>query len=309
MDKKNGWFAIVNPNSGKGQTRKNWPNLYQILLRNHIDIEYVYTSHPGEGSILAQQAEAIGFRKIIAVGGDGTVNEVLNGLIIDDKLIYEDTQLAILEHGTGSDFVRSFQQKKGIDNFVKLLNRNKKIKVDLGKIDFIDENGDNRTRYFINALNVGIGAEVVDRVNNSNKTIGNKLKYFTTTITTLMSFNKIDAVCRLENNEIIENRFCGIIISNGQYIGGGMRIAPQAQTDDGLFDIVFIKDITRPKLFAKFPTIYLGRHINLPEIAVYRSSKITIQTQEKALFEADGETLGYSPFSCTIVPETLTLMI
>lgn len=303
------WFAIVNPNSGKGRTKKNWPNLYQRLRHSDVDIEYEYTSRPEEGAVLAEQAQINGFRKIIAVGGDGTVNEVLNGLFNDNRLIHEDTKFAILEHGTGSDFVRSFQQKKGIDNFIKLLRRNKTERVDIGRIDYTSGQGDDKTRYFVNALNIGIGAEVVERVNNRNKALSSKLSYFTGTISTLLNFKRVDVMCTLGNGERIEDRFSGIVICNGRYIGGGMHIAPQAQISDGRFDVVFIKDISNLKLFTKFPTIYFGKHINLPEIAIYQTEKLTLHTKENSLLEADGEIVGFTPFECQIVPKALTLLV
>lgn len=303
------WFAVVNPHSGNGKTAKNWPNLYKFLIQNGIDIEYAYTSSQGEGIVLAKQARDIGYKKIIAVGGDGTVNEVLNGLLANGKEIDRDMELAILEHGTGSDFVRSFQQKKGINSFIKLLKRNKMVKVDIGKIDFQGMDGDQVSRYFLNAANLGIGAEVVNRANNNSKALGSKLTYFTGTIATLLNFENIEVRCQLDNNEIIEGKYKGLIVCNGQYMGGGMHIAPQAQTDDGLFDIVLIKDLTKLRFLTHFPSIYLGKHINLPEIEIHRSKKLSVTTKQQTIFEADGEIPGLSPIVCQIIPKALTLRI
>ncbi|KUO62762.1 MAG: hypothetical protein APF84_03710 [Gracilibacter sp. BRH_c7a] len=302
------WFAVVNPHSGNGKTAKNWPNLYKLLLQNNIEIEYEYTSSQGEGIVLAKQAQDFGYKKIIAVGGDGTVNEVLNGLLAD-KENYKDMELAILEHGTGSDFVRSFQQKKGINNFIKLLRRNKSVKVDIGRLDFESINGSQESRYFLNAVNLGIGAEVVNRVNNNSKALGSKITYFKGTIATLLNFENVEVTCQLDNDEIIEGKYKGLIICNGQYMGGGMHIAPQAQTNDGLFEIVFIKDLTKLRFLTCFPSIYLGKHINLPEIVIYRSKKISITTKEQTIFEADGEIPGLSPLVCQIIPKAITLRI
>ncbi len=303
------WFAVVNPHSGNGKTAKNWPNLNKLLIQNDIEIEYEYTSSQGDGILLAKQARDIGYKNIIAVGGDGTVNEVLNGLLADDKDIDKDMELAILEHGTGSDFVRSFKQKKGIHNFIKLLKRNKTVKVDIGKIDFQSMNGDRASRYFLNAANLGIGADVVNRANKNSKALGSKLTYFTGTIATLLSFKNVEVSCTLDNEEIIEGKYLGVIVCNGQYMGGGMHIAPQAQTDDGLFEIVFIKDLTKARFLRHFPTIYLGKHINLPEIAIYRSKKLTVTTKEQTIFEADGEIPGMAPIVCQVIPKALSLRI
>ena len=304
------WFAVVNPNSGNRRTARDWPKLHKCFLQNDIDIEYKYTSRQGEGIALTKQAQDAGYKKIIAVGGDGTVNEVLNGLFADRDELIKDTELAVLEHGTGSDFVRTFQQKKGIENFISLIKRNKWVKVDVGKIDFQSFNGSIESRYFLNAVNLGIGAEVVNRVNNnSSKALGSKLTYFTGTIAALLSSKNIEVSCHLDNEEIIEGKFKGIIVCNGQYMGGGMHIAPQAQTDDGLFDIVFIKDISKVRFLSRFPTIYLGKHINLPDIAIYRSKEISMITREQTIFDADGEIPGLTPLNFQIIPRCLSLRI
>lgn len=303
------WFAVVNPHSGNGKTAKNWPNLYKLLLQNNIEIKYEFTSSQGEGIVLAKQARDIGYKKIIAVGGDGTVNEVLNGLLADGKDIDDEMELAVLEHGTGSDFIRSFQQKKGIQNFINLLKRNKSVKVDIGKIDFQSLDGNQDSRYFLNAANLGIGAEVVNRANKNSKALGSKLTYFTGTIATLLGFDNIDVRCLLDNDHIIEGQYKGLIVCNGQYMGGGMHIAPQAQTDDGLFEVVFIKDLTNLRFLTHFPSIYLGKHINLPEIEIYRSKKVSVTTKEQTIFEADGEIPGLSPIVCQIIPKALSLRL
>lgn len=309
MAAENKWFAVVNPNSGNKRTARDWPNLHRSLVENNIDIEYEYTTSQGEGIALAKQAQISGFKKIIAVGGDGTVNEVLNGLFAEREELLEGTELAILEHGTGSDFVRAFQQKKGIENFIKLLKRNKSIKVDVGKINFHSFKGSHESRYFLNAVNLGIGAEVVHRVNNNSKALGSKLTYFTGTIAALLNFKSIEVSCQLDDGQTIEGKFKGIIVCNGQYMGGGMHIAPQALTNDGLFDIVFIKDISRLRFLTRFPTIYLGKHISLPEIAVYSSRKLSVITKKQIIFDADGEIPGLSPIDLKIIPSCLTLRV
>lgn len=308
MDLYEKWFAVVNPSSANGSTRDKWPIFRQKILKAGIEVEYAYTADKGNGIDLTRQAINRGYKKIIAVGGDGTVNEVVNGLLADDKSLAEGLELAIFAHGTGSDFVRVCHPRNNIDFFIDSLKGNRSLQSDVGKVTYKNDRGEKESRYFINAANLGIGAEVVNRVNNRSKALGSKLTYFAGTIATIFNNKNILVSLKLENKSL-EGVFCGLILCNGQYIGGGMHIAPQAEIDDGLFDIIVIKDISKLKLFYRFPTIYQGKHIDLPEIALYRCQSVSLQTADSTILEADGEILGFSPSEFRILSRCLAIRI
>jgi len=179
MKVKQRWFAIVNPSSANGRIGYRWPKYYEKLIKNDICLEYKYTSSRGNGSDLCREALAKGYNKIIAVGGDGTLNEVINGLITNDKLVSEQIELAIMGQGTGCDFVRTYgEYGKDFDSFVNLLRSSKKLRVDVGKVIYFNKYNKIEQRYFINVANLGLGAEVVNRVNNKSKFWGSRLTYF-----------------------------------------------------------------------------------------------------------------------------------
>lgn len=303
------WFAVVNPNSANGKTQHKWPMFYQKMIQAGIDVDYFFSSSQGNGVELTRQAIRRGYRKIIAVGGDGTVNEVVNGLFHDDRIITEGIELAVFGQGTGSDFIRTCKSRKNIDSLIGSLKGYSLCKSDVGKVTFLTAGGKKESRYFLNAANLGIGAEVVNRVNNRTKALGSKLTYFTGTVATILNYHNIPVSFQLENNKTVEGRFCGLVICNGQYIGGGMHIAPQAEIDDGMFDLIAMKDISKLKLFSCFPLIYRGKHIALPEIDVYRCQTITLLTPDSAILETDGEIIGYAPSEFRILPQCLTLRI
>lgn len=303
------WFAVVNPSSANGKTGDKWPSIYHTLIESGIDLEYQFTSEHGNGIEITKKAINNGHERIIAVGGDGTVNEVINGLFTNEKLVNQNVKLAILGLGTGSDFIRTSKIKTDINAFIDLLKNNTPIKCDVGIVNHMDSKGNTKEHYFINASNIGIGADVVNCVNSRSKVLGSKLTYLTGTIQTIAKYKNFHASILLDNNIKIESNFCGIVICNGQYIGGGMHIAPEALIDDGLFDIIVIKDISKIRLFSRFPLIYKGKHINLPEIEVYRSSKISIETNLPTLLETDGEIPGYLPGQYRILPQCLSIMI
>jgi len=302
------WFAIVNPNSANGRTGYKWPKFYEQLIRNNINIDFKFTTEQGNGSDLCRKAIAEGYNRIIAVGGDGTVNEVVNGLIVDNKLVNEQVELAIWGQGTGCDFVRIFGSGKDVRSFADVLRSEKKSKVDIGKVIYHNKSNKINHRYFINVANLGLGAEVVNRVNNKSKLWGSRLTYFLGTIATILKFKSFEAKILLDNSLTIDDTFWGLMICNGQYIGGGMRIAPEARVNDGLFDLVTLRDIPKLKVFSRFSDIYVGKHVDVSEISFFKCQNVLITTPFPTLLEVDGEVLS----SCTqiefqIIPQLLTL--
>jgi len=293
MKVKQRWFAIVNPSSANGRIGYRWPKYYEKLIKNDICLEYKYTSSRGNGSDLCREALAKGYNKIIAIGGDGTLNEVINGLITNDKLVSEQIELAIMGQGTGCDFVRTYgEYGKDFDSFVNLLRSSKKLRVDVGKVIYFNKYNKIEQRYFINVANLGLGAEVVNRVNNKSKFWGSRLTYFWGTLATILKFKTFGAKILIDNDLVINEECWGLMICNGQYIGGGMRIAPGALINDALFDFVVLRDIPRLKVLTRFSDIYAGKHVDLSEIKFYKGKNIVITTPFPTLLEVDGEVLG-----------------
>lgn len=309
MEKEKKWFAIVNPNSANGKTHAKWPLFYQRIIDHGIEVDYSYTSAHGNGIEVTKQAISQGYKKFIAVGGDGSINEVVNGFFDRDRLIREDLELAILANGTGSDYIRTIKSYNDINSFVHTLKERNIKKVDVVKVTYQNHNDSKENRYYLNAANLGIGAEVVNRTNSRNKVLGSILTYFVETVITALKFKSIFVSLVLDDNKTIEGKFCGLVICNGQYIGGGMHIAPQAIINDGLLDLVLIKDISKYKLFSSIPLIYKGNHINLPEVEIYRCKKISLVTSVSTLVETDGEIIGFSPSKVDILPQCLKLRI
>lgn len=305
----NEWLAIVNPYSANSSTAKSWPYFLKQIKDSGIKIDYCLTKEPEEATDIVGKAVSAGKTKIIAVGGDGTINEIVNGLFADNALFNPDVELAILRQGTGSDFIRSLGIISKPPSFVELLKRDRIKYIDVGKISFVNYVGNPRERYFINACNIGIGADTVYKVNNRSKALGSKLTYFLGVMQTVIGYkNKLLSVT-LDNEQVLEDKFCGIMVCNGRYIGGGMMIAPEASIDDGLFDIVVIRDISKPKLLTHLPLIYKGKHVNIKGIELYRGKEVFVSAEEKIYLEADGEVPGFCPVKFSIIPQILKVRI
>jgi len=301
------WFAVVNPKSANGRTEKNWPDHCEKIKQAGVLLDYEYTLYPGHGTELTRLALSRGYNKIIAVGGDGTVNEAVNGLIANDKLVSDDIELAVFGLGTGSDFIRSLKVKNNLESFINSLRNNSNHNIDVGKVTYISIGGKPESRYFINASNMGIGAEVVNQANLHSKVLRSRLTYLIRTIIAVFRYKNIQVSIQTDKEKTIEGKYCGLIVCNGQYIGGGMRIAPQAEIDDGFFDLVVIKDISIFRLLSCIHLIYRGKHIYLPEVEVYRCRSIKTDIADEALLETDGEIPGVSPVEYNIIPQCLTL--
>ncbi|MGI1660019.1 MAG: diacylglycerol/lipid kinase family protein [Desulfitobacterium sp.] len=150
---KSSWFAIVNPASANSQTRKIWPKVYKRLLDQKIDLDYAYTAGPGEATTLTRQA-LHNYTRILSVGGDGTLNEVVNGFFENKQPINPEASLAIFSHGTGADFLRSLNQKRGLPSLLEILHREQITPVDCGLAQYQDASGMLHHRYFLNVANL-----------------------------------------------------------------------------------------------------------------------------------------------------------
>lgn len=303
------WFAVVNPHSANGRTRKRWPEYLARLKAEGYSIHFAYTSGPCDATRLTQEALREGYTHIISVGGDGTINEVVNGFFSDGQLICPEAELAVLSHGTGSDFLRTLQISKGLEGFLEILRRGRKRLVDIGEVQFQDVHGYPMQRYFLNVADVGLGGETVARVNSQSKWLGGKLSFMLGSIVSILRYRNKVMRCEIDGELHTEGRMNSIMVANGRYIGGGMMIAPNAELDDGLFDIVFLGDFSTLTLLRHLPKIYRGAHLRIPGVSVQRGQTVVISTQEKALLDIDGEQPGQAPLTFQIHPKAIRLWV
>lgn len=305
MLKQDHWFAVINPQSANGSTRKRWPEYLKRLGQEGYLIDFAYTTRPSDASHITQRILKEGYRKVISVGGDGTMNEVVNGFFSDGQLITPEAELAIFSHGTGSDLIRSLQISKGIDPFLEILRQGRKRMVDVGEVLFYDNSGKQTHRYFLNVADVGLGGETVARVNQQSKLLGGKLSFLMGSILSILRYQNKVMLCEIDGKLIFEGRLNSIMVANGRYIGGGMMIAPHAELDDGLFDIVILGDFSAFTLLRHLPKIYRGTHLKIPGVKVYRGRSVVITSTEKAVLDIDGEQPGQAPLTFSLHPRIL----
>jgi YegS/Rv2252/BmrU family lipid kinase len=287
---------IVNPKAGRG---RGFGELKQALAATSLDVSYAETSGPGHASDLAAAARAEGVRMVVAAGGDGTVHEVVNGLLNEPRGAMP--VLGIVPLGSGCDYVRTFGIPTEIPAAVSLLASAKApTQVDAGEIVFAD----NQHRFFMNIAEVGIGPEVVDRAARLPRFLGPAM-YFVAFCLTLPRFKQRRA--HVEADGASEDvGLTNLVVAIGQVFGGGMRVAPNADPSDGLFDVQ-IQTGSKRDYVAGIPKVYKGTHIPHPRIAEHRTTTLSITCDPAGVIEADGEVLGKTPATFRVLPGVLRL--
>jgi YegS/Rv2252/BmrU family lipid kinase len=297
--------VIVNPVAGAKTTYRKWPVISELLQSGGMPFEYQYTEGIGHAIELAREATASGYQFLVAVGGDGTVNEVANG-ILQSKDSCEAT-IGIISTGTGGDFIRTAGITKDYVKACASICGAKKRMIDVGVAEYI-KNGEPCRRYFINSAGIGFDAQAIEAASHLPKIFGGTVPYVLGLLQSVVSYkNKQVNVSIGDKRE--QKRVLTMVMANGCYFGGGMCIAPKADIYDGFFDVVSVGDIGKIDLLKTFPRIYKGTHITHPAVKIERASCVEIKSPDKVYIEADGEFLGECPASFRIMPAALSLAV
>lgn len=300
---------IVNPKSAAGRTSKQWNDISGFVRQTFGEAaDAVFTERPIHAVQLARESIAAGYDRIIAVGGDGTINEVLNGLFENDHFLGDDVALGVLEMGTGGDFVRSLNMPTQWEDAVSYLKQAEPHEIDIGKATFQSTDGTKTTRYFINICDFGIGGAVVERVNRTAKRFGGKMTFLWSILITLLQYNNQEIRYKLDNNDWQTGKFNNFIIANGRYFGGGLNPAPDALLDDALFDVVFFGDIGRIDAMNNLSNLRKGTHLKHPKISVTHAKTIEAAADHPVYIDMDGEFVGVLPIRVEILPKKLALL-
>ena len=294
---------IVNPTAGAGRTAQKWPYIKQLLKNIGFRFEHDITEAPGHAIELAKSAVSKGYKLIVSVGGDGTINEIVNGLYATGGI--KDVELGIIGTGTGSDYIRTIGVSKFYQESCQRLLNPTKISVDLGLVETI--NNPNK-RIFANFAGLGFDAEVVKATTKKFKSLGGKPAYLMGLLSTFMTYKNRDIHLTLDGKKE-DRKICTIVMSNGKYGGGSMLIAPEADPSDGLFDVLIIGDVSKPDLLWSLPRIYRGTHLTHPKVTLKRAKEVEIRTESLMSIQADGELLGEAPARFKVLPSALNILI
>ena len=297
--------VIVNPVAGAHSTRRKWPRISKLLKHVGLSFDYEYTEGVGHAIELARAAASDGYQCVVAVGGDGTVNEVANGILCSTGS--GNIALGVVSTGTGSDFVRSAGIPRDYPSACSCLTSPRRLLIDVGVVEY-QSKGQTLQRFFVNAAGVGFDATVVEATERLPKHLGGTIPYLAGLLRSLFSYKNKSVVLSV-GSKVETKRILSVIVANGGYFGGGMHVAPQAELNDSLLDVVTIGDVGKFELLKALPMVYKGTHITHPKVRMEKVTKITIESPERVLVHADGELLGEGPASFWLVPLALSILV
>jgi len=287
------YLFIINPIAGKGKGSKIIPIIKEIMQDHGCSYEIKLTEKVGDAKRFAEEAKTQDFSTIVSVGGDGTLHEVVNGMAEGPQ------KLGVIPSGTGNDFTRSLNIPLNIRESIEILVQQKSVFIDLGKLN---------EKYFVNFCSVGLDALIAQEANKIKKYFSSTYAYIIGVIKALSKFKSINAELIIDDNKYKEKVML-IAVCNGSYYGGGMKIAPQAQFSDGMFDICIVRDMSKLKLLFLFPTIFKGKHIHYKEVKIYRGKSVQISSIEHINVNADGELINNRPIKFEIIHKKIEVIV
>ncbi len=304
-------IVIVNPQAGNGRTEKIWPNIESALEKSIGSFEILQTTCRGDATDLSRRILAVDTVRIVAVGGDGHLNEVLNGFIENDLPVNPEARLSFVMTGTGCDFQRSLGISGKWQNAAAKLKDAKVRKIDVGKVTYTAADKTQKIRYFDNIASFGLSGAVDHCLEHSRlrNYLGGSPLFLWATIKTVFTHPNQSIRFRIDDGP--EEEICSRLglLANGRYFGGAMHAAPEAELDDGLLDLLMLKEISVAKFLWHLPKIYKGTHLKIPEIFFQKVRKFTAESSEQVILDIDGESPGYLAATFEVLPKILNLQI
>ena len=308
-------LLIVNPKSASGTTRDKWPGIASDLRTHFGPFNVSFTKGPGDGIDLAFKAAKAGREFIIACGGDGTINEVANGILRSEV----DAELGVLPSGTGGDFRRTLGMPTEIREAARALRSGKTKSIDVGKVTYTDHDGNLATRFFLNVSSFGLAASIIERVKGSSSlnwlpldSVRGRASFALSTLQEVVGLEAITVHVKIDDGEERPLQTVNFCVANSRYFGGGMMIAPDAKLDDGTLDVINIGDIKTAKVILNAYTLYRGTHLDLTEVKDTLAKRIEarpLNAHDEVHIEIDGELPGRLPAVYEVVPSALRVRL
>ena len=312
-EENNKWLVVVNPKASVGKSEKDWPLIKQILVNEGIEFDDVLTEYPRHAIEIVRNAIVEkGYRKFISVGGDGTNNEVINGIFTQDVVPTTEITMAALPIGTGNDWRRTFNIPLEYDEVAKIIKAGHTFSHDVGKLTYYND-GDPKVRYFLNAAGTGLDEMVCNTTNMMKRQgKGGTIRYLISVVKCLLKYKVSHIQIKVDDQLVFDDNILSVSVGNCRFNGGGMMMMPNAIPDDGLFDLTVIRKVSIFKFAANVKNIYDGSFVEkLKEVQTFRGKKIRIVSipPHSLMVETEGENLNNSPFDFEILPKAINMVI
>jgi len=301
------WLAIVNPVSGGNKEQSKSREIVNHLVSKGLTVEVKLTHDRGSAIQIASEGIEAGFRNIAVIGGDGTLNETVNGIFHQQKVKTTDVKIAMFSLGTGNDFIRTLQIPKNYKAATEVLLQGKTKTIDAGLVRY-HLAGKPQARYFINVLGMAFDGAVTESANSTKGAIG-KLTYLKSVVATLFKYEPTKIKVVVDGKQAADELIYCINIGNCKYSGGGMRMVPHALPDDGLFDITLLRPLPNLKALRSLYRLFNGSIYKLEETTHLHGKKIEVFSEPPICAEAEGEYLGDSPFEVELIPAAINIVV
>ena len=297
---------VVNPASANGSTGRRWPAIAHAAAAAGLTGQTLLSERPGHVAELTRRAAEDGASLVVVAGGDGTVNEAVNGLM---RVAPERRpELAVLPRGTGTDFVRTFRIPTDPERAIEVARSGRTARIDVGQVRYTGWDGAPGESWFANVGSAGMSGAVAQRANSSSKALGGKASFLWATLAVFARWKNTDVSVEADGEQR-QGRMLDVVVANCQFLGGGMWMTPEADPADGLFDILLIGDITKWDLVTTLPKIYRGRHLPHPKAELLRARHVSVEAPVQLPVELDGEQPGTTPATFEVVPGALRLRV
>jgi len=295
---------LVNPASSNGSTGRRWPELARRAAAAGLEGATLFSERQGHLAELAREAALDGAELLVVVGGDGSVNEVVNGL----AGLGRQPAVAVVPRGTGWDFSRTFGIPRKIDDAVQIALQGDVRTIDLGRASYRAWDGSDATAWFANVASAGMSGAIAKRANETTKALGGKASYLWATFAVFSGWEATEIEVAVDGERRAGPMF-DVVIANGRFFGGGLEICPEAEPDDGLFDVLTIGDVTKRDLVQTMPKMYRGTHLPHPKAELLRGSSVTVTSETPLPIELDGEQPGTTPVTFEVAAGALRLRV
>jgi len=304
-------FLIVNPTSAAGRTGRHFDRIARAVRAAIGDFECAFTKARGDGVRLAREAVRSGGKLVVAVGGDGTASEVVDGLTAFGAPRDPDALFGFIPRGTGGDLRRTLGLPQDLDAAARALASRNALVCDLGRVEFVGTEGEQQVRHFVNVAGFGIGGVVAGEVNRGLKLGGGKLSFMIASAKALLRWSDQPVRWRADGGAWKEEAITSLSVCNGRFFGGGMQVAPDARIDDGLFDVVVWSRLGITDFVTKRSMLYDGTHVKLPNTRVLRARVVEAEPagEKPVLLDVDGEQPGRLPARITMLPGALRVRV
>ena len=300
---------IVNPNAAMGSTGREWPQIEKIARDRLGPFQALLTTGPGDATVLTRNVLHKGAELVVCVGGDGTLNEVVNGFMGKNGPIRPEAMVGFIPRGTGCDFIKTVPIPVELNRALDVIITSHTRSIDLGRLEYMDHHGHPSSRYFHNITSFGLGGEVDERVNRTTKIFGGFISFIWATLISILIYNKKRIHLTVDNCFDQSVMIWNVVVANGQYHGGGMWVAPEATMNDGMFHVTVIGDFSLPAVFWNLPQLYNGKILQLKKVQTFVGKRVKASSDQQVLLDVDGEQPGQLPAVIDIVPKAVRFII